>query len=107
MTTARRTQPHAVELDDVFAAVVVVVDGCVVVVDGRTRVVVVAGTVVVVAGTVVVVVGAVVVVAGTVVVVVAGTDVVVVVSCADALLANRPSMIGAEVIATTNTVASL
>jgi len=41
------------------------------------------------------------------VVVVAGTDVVVVVSCADALLANRPSMIGAEVIATTNTVASL
>jgi len=105
MTTARRTQPHAVELDDVFAtAVVVVVDGCVVVVD---RVVVVAGTVVVVAGTVVVVVGAVVVVAGTVVVVVAGTDVVVVVSCADALLANRPSMIGAEVTATTNTVASL
>jgi hypothetical protein len=79
-----------------------------VVVDGRTRVVVVAGTVVVVAGTVVVVVGAVVVVAGAVVVV-AGTDVVVVavVPCADALLANRPNMIGAEVIATTKTVASL
>jgi len=38
---------------------------------------------------------------------VAGTDVVVVVSCADALVANRPSMTGAEVIATTNTVASL
>jgi len=92
MTTARRTQPHAAELDDVLAAAVVVV----------------VGTVVVVAGTVVVVVGAVVVVVdGTVVVVVAGTDVVVVVSCADALLANRPSMIGAEVIATTNTVASL
>ena len=103
MTTARRTQPQAVELDDVLAAVVVVVVvGCVVVVDGCTRVVVVAGTVVVVAGMVVVVGGTVVVVAGAVVVVVAGAVVVVVVSCAAAALATRPSVIGADVIATTS-----
>ena len=107
MTTARRTQPQAVELDDVLAAVVlVVVVGCVVVVDGRARVVVVAGTVVVVAGMVVVVGATVVVVAGAVVVVVAGAVVVVVVSCADAALATRPNVIGADVIATTRTVTS-
>lgn len=83
MAAARRIQPQTFELDDVFAAVVVVVVGCDVVVVGRACVVVVTGSVVVVGGAVVVVVaGSVVVVAGAVVVV-AGS-VVVVVSCAAA-----------------------
>ncbi len=106
MTTARRIQPHVFELEDVFAAAVVVVVevGCEVVVVGRARVVVVAGTVVeVVVGAVV---GGTVVVVGGAVVVVSGADVVVVVSCADALAPGRPSMSG-EAPRTTSAAASL
>ena len=104
-TTARSIQPHAVELDDVVAAVVVVV-GCEVVVLAWARVVVVAGTVVVVGPTVVVVVGGTVVVVVAAVVVVTGAVVVVVVSCAHAPADTRPVMIDAEA-ATASATASL
>ena len=97
---AKRTQPHTVELDDVVAAVVVVVAGFEVVVLGRARVVVVAGTVVVVVD------GTVVDVVGTAVVVETGAVVVVVVSCAHAPPEVRPVTIGAETT-TTRAAASL
>jgi hypothetical protein len=86
------------ELDEVLAAVVVVVVELDVVVVGCARVVVVAGdVVVVVVGAVVG--GTVVVVVGAAVVVVTGAPVVVVVSWATALLDGRPSMIGVALTA--------
>lgn len=98
MTTARSTQPHALELEVVLATVVVVVVGCDVVVVGRARVVVVAGSVVVVVGAVV---GGTVVVVGAKVVVVTGA-VVVVVSCAAASPDRIPRTSGVALMARTS-----
>jgi hypothetical protein len=95
MTTARSTQPQALELEVLFATVVVVVELDVVVV-GRALVVVVAGSVVVVVGAVV---GGTVVVGASVVVV---TGAVVVVSWAPAGPERTPSRSGVAEIATNN-----
>jgi hypothetical protein len=99
MTTARSTQPHVLELDELLPAVVVVVVELEVVVVGRARVVVVVGAVVVVVGAVVG--GTVVVVVGAAVVDVTGA-VVVVVSWAAALPDRTPSMIGVALRAKTS-----
>jgi hypothetical protein len=96
MTTASSTHPHVFELDEVLAAVVVVVVELDVVVVGRACVVVVAGMVVVVVGAVV---GATVVVVVGAAVVVVTAAVVVVVSWAAALPDRTPSKTGAALAA--------